>query len=255
MVPASTNDDRSALSRNVLDDGPRHVSKLGVIYPSWWKDAVRRCESAQPEKVDQLFDERCDPFVFGLNLRFRELILSRDLAHEFLIPHRPLQTPAKIAGDLTATAPILVRDGEHGSIVGPHNHLRSSQLRPAPNTLQQTSATTSTSTASASLPRGSRITRRTAASTTATGPPRSGSIDERGTGWVARRRYLTRQLRSERESMDAFSDVILRRSSSGTPLKIRSRNSRDFGHVDSACGKSLPQSMLSTPMTSRSLRP
>jgi len=31
MVPASTNDDRSALSRNVLDDGPRHVSKLGVI--------------------------------------------------------------------------------------------------------------------------------------------------------------------------------------------------------------------------------
>src|SRR5438309_7619380 len=157
MVPASTNDDRSALSRNVLDDGPRHVSKLGVIYPSWWKDAVRRCESAQPEKVDQLFDERCDPFVFGLNLRFRELILSRDLAHEFLIPHRPLQTPAKIAGDLTATAPILVRDGEHGSIVGPHNHLRSSQLRPAPNTLQQTSATTSTSTASASLPRGSPL--------------------------------------------------------------------------------------------------
>ena len=82
-----------------------------------------------------------------------------------------------------------------------------------------------------------------------------GSIDERATGCGAWRRYLTRQLRSKRNSTDAFSDVILRRSSSGTPLKIRSRNSRDFGHVDSACGKSLPQSMLSTPMTSRSRRP
>src|SRR5207253_11155029 len=121
----------------------------------------------------------------------------RDLAHDFLIPHRPLQTPAKIAGDLTATTPILVRDGEHESIVGPYNHLRSSQLRPAPNTLQQTSATTSPSTASASLPRGSprrQITRLTPASTTAPGPPRSGSIDERGSGWAARRRYLARQL-------------------------------------------------------------
>ena len=29
----------------------------------------------------------------------------------------------------------------------------------------------------------------------------------------------------------------------------------DFGQVDSACGKSLPQSMLSTPMTSRKRRP
>ena len=72
---------------------------------------------------------------------------------------------------------------------------------------------------------------------------------------ITERRERPRQLRSKRNSTEAFSDVILRRSASGTPVKIRSRNSRDFGHVDSACGKSLPQSMLSTPMTSRSLRP
>ena len=29
----------------------------------------------------------------------------------------------------------------------------------------------------------------------------------------------------------AFSEVILRRSGSGTPANMRSRNSRDFGHV------------------------
>src|SRR5207253_9467815 len=50
----------------------------------------------------------------------------------------------------------------------------------------------------------------------------------------------------------ALSQVTMRTTSSGAPAKMRSRNSRDFGHVDSACGKSLPHSMLSTPIASRS---
>src|SRR5437763_9253851 len=57
------------------------------------------------------------------------------------------------------------------------------------------------------------------------------------------------------KSFAALSTVILRRSSSGAPAKMRSRNSRDIGQVDSACGKSLPHSMVSTPMTSRRRTP
>src|SRR5262249_41977514 len=53
----------------------------------------------------------------------------------------------------------------------------------------------------------------------------------------------------------AFSAVILLTTSFGGPPKMRARNSRDFGQVDSACGKSLPHSMLSTPIVSRSLMP
>src|SRR5712691_1660876 len=58
-------------------------------------------------------------------------------------------------------------------------------------------------------------------------------------------------LRLKRNSFAALSEVILRRSASEAPAKIRSRNSCDIGQVDSACGKSLPHSMVSTPMMSR----
>src|SRR4030095_1027186 len=71
MVPASIHDDRSALPGNVFDDGPRHLLKFRVIQPPWWKDTVGCCESAHPDEVDQLLDERGDPFVVGLYVRFR----------------------------------------------------------------------------------------------------------------------------------------------------------------------------------------
>src|SRR5712691_1511964 len=48
------------------------------------------------------------------------------------------------------------------------------------------------------------------------------------------------QLTRNPNSFAAFSAVILRTTSSGVPAKMRSRNSLDFGQVDSACGKSLP---------------
>src|SRR5262245_8172786 len=72
---------------------------------------------------------------------------------------------------------------------------------------------------------------------------------------AARRPVPPAQWSSKPNMRAAFSEVIFFRSGSGTPANMRVRKSRDFGHVDSACGKSLPHSMVSTPISSRSLTP
>jgi hypothetical protein len=47
MVPFATNDDRAARLRDIFDDGSRHVQKLGVIQPSWWKDVLVKPSPAE----------------------------------------------------------------------------------------------------------------------------------------------------------------------------------------------------------------